>query len=93
VPQSPYFLIEGLSVNLKLTILDRTSGQQAPRISSSLLPNTAVRNTGAKPSFYQDAGNLNSSPLACMASAYPLSHLPSPALNFYLDLDPLTSTS
>lgn len=62
---SPYFSIQGLSLDMEFAISASLAGQQVPRVCLSLLPNTYIYT--AIPSV--DAGDLNSGPHTCIASS------------------------
>jgi hypothetical protein len=76
LPLSLYhFLRQGLSLNLKLTILARLPSQQVAGICFSLVPSVGVAGEYHQDVHADRCWDVNSSPQTCAASTS-LSHLP-----------------
>ena len=62
---SPYFLRQGLSLDMEFAISASPAGQQVPRVCLSPLPITYISTTVPN----VDTGDLNSGPHTCIASS------------------------
>lgn len=74
---SPPIVTKGLSLNLKLVDVARSTGQQAPGFCLPL-PSTEVTGTLPHLGFNMGAQNPNSSLLFAQKALYPLDYLPNP---------------